>query len=122
MAIKLRDEMFPEVLSGKKTATLRKGIRNYHLGIAALYGKDNFAFIAITKITYTKLQHITDQDAQTEGYNSRKELVDVMKNIYPDITESSEVTQVHFGDVFPLESVLTGSGRRSAHTDPATIY
>lgn len=94
--IKLRDEMFDNVRSGVKIATLRKGKRDYTTGKTILYGNNNCDYINVYEVIYKLLSEITDEDAQQEGYDCKEDLIKIMKHIYEDIAMDAVVTQVFF--------------------------
>jgi len=96
--IELRENMFDDVRNNIKIATLRNGKRDYELGSTILYGNEhgNTVFIDVNKISYMRLKDIIDADAQQEGYEKRDDLINIMKDIYKDITDESIVTQVFF--------------------------
>lgn len=94
--IELRDEMFDNVRKEIKIATLRKGKRDYTTGKTILFGQKYCDLIDVTNVRYIKFSEITDADAQQEGYENKQGLIDVMKEIYTDITDETICTQVWF--------------------------
>lgn len=94
--IELNDSLFENVRNGSKTATLRKGKRDYQTGNTLLYGKKYCDMIEVNDIKYKYFSTITDEDAQQEGYDKAFELKNIMKKFYPDITEDTLCTQVWF--------------------------
>jgi hypothetical protein len=97
--IKLDASMMDSVRSKLKTATLRKGLRNYITGAGALVNSSNhndIIFITITKIKTLKLSEITSDIVQEEGFSSIEELRADMLRFYPDLTAESELTYVQF--------------------------
>lgn len=94
--IELRDSMFEKVRNGKKIATLRKGKRDYIPGDTLLYGKKYCDMIEVTDLTYKKLDEISDEDARVEGYSKASDLIKIMKDLYPGITNDTICTQVWF--------------------------
>jgi hypothetical protein len=96
--ILIRPELLKLVKQGKKTTTCRNGKRNYPLGKTIL--KDNssedYIYINITKLQYSKLKDITDETAQNDRFADRENLIIVLNEIYTGINEDSDVTIVYF--------------------------
>jgi hypothetical protein len=87
------------IRSGKKRATLRKGIRDYTLGLACIENTDDksdFVLITITAIEVIKFNKITANIVEDEGYSNLEDLRESMLRIYPDLNDNSDVTYVSF--------------------------
>lgn len=83
----------------KKTATLRKGIRDYTLGsaviISAADSSDSIP-IWIVKLELVSLNKLTDVHAKNENYNTVEELKNALLLTYPDLTGEDILTLVGF--------------------------
>jgi hypothetical protein len=83
------------VLRGEKTTTVRRGHRDLVLGPALLrFGPDDFLHIAITSVTYTFANALSDADARRDGFSSRGELLAALKRHYRSFKEDDPVTIV----------------------------
>ena len=101
--IKFATDLFKMVISGKKTNTVRKGLREYSLGTVLFvtdppnkHGMVKTAKGFITKIELSRLKHLTDHEAGLAGYKCLGDYVRRLKEIYPDIGLDSEITKVEF--------------------------
>jgi len=86
------------VKQGIKTSTCRNGIRTYPLGKTILKSNvsEDFVYIEITELKYYKFKDITDEIAKTDGFKNKENLIEVMKEIYGDITPESDISIVFF--------------------------
>lgn len=98
--ILIRPNLLELVKQGVKTTTCRMGIRNYPLTKTILKsnveGSEDFVYIIITDIKYHKLNDITDEIAKSDGFANKENLYNVMKDIYKDITNSSDISIIYF--------------------------
>jgi hypothetical protein len=94
--IPLAADLIPLVLSGKKTSTIRLGIRNYSVGPARIVSRDADIGIEITEVELTKVERLSVSTAISEGYNSLDELLMALKRFYPEAGINADVTIVHF--------------------------
>lgn len=81
---------------GKKTTTVRRGIRDYAPGLYSLYNpaKSVHGFVWIDGVTPTTFGELTEEVALTDGFNSLEELKNELLSFYPELTDDSEVTIV----------------------------
>ena len=106
--LKLRKELFPLVLSGKKTSTSRQGIRCFEIGeeIELVMTEDETCSIdvTITNVKYIKYKDLTENEAINEGYSSLEELQLALEKIYT-VNDDDDFTIVEFimRDIFPLD-------------------
>ncbi len=93
-----------DILSGKKKATIRKGIviPKYEEIIVHGGGKP-VAKIKVVKVTHKKLNELTDEDALKDGFKNKEELVRELKKVYPGITDNDWVTIIEFDLVQRLD-------------------
>ncbi len=96
--IKFKPEIFNMVLDGRKSSTIRMGLRDYTLGEVLLETDPPHYTIhgEIVKLEKKQLMHLTEENAQEEGYSCLSELLGVLLQIYPDIASISVITVVHF--------------------------
>ena len=95
--LRLSEEYFDLVLSGRKTSTIR---RNYVLVnnlIIPLISVKRKVLIRILKLDYNKtFSDLTDEDARKDGFTSADELRSKLKEFYPDISNDYPMTITHF--------------------------
>ena len=101
--IKFASDLFKLILSGKKTTTIRKGLREYSLGPVMFVtdppdkrGMVRVAQGFITKVELKQFRHLSGDEAEQEGFKGLPDLVKRLKEIYPDIGLDSEITRVEF--------------------------
>lgn len=92
----LAADLVPLVLSGRKTSTVRLGLRDYKKGNAALVSKGAKIDIEITDITFTKVSDLTDAIAKRDGYETITDLLAALRHFYPDLSEERDVTIIGF--------------------------
>ena len=86
--IKFKKEYYNNIVSGKKTQTLRTArkrldVQEDETCKAIFPGTTKEALIHITKIGYKQFKSVNDEDAEREGYNTLRELREDLKKIYP---------------------------------------
>ena len=101
--IKFAPDLFKMVKSGRKTTTIRKGLRKYTLGPVMFVtdppdkrGMVKTAKGFITKVELKQFKHLKTDEAQQAGYECLRYLGMRLRDIYPDIDLESEVTKVEF--------------------------
>jgi ASC-1-like (ASCH) protein len=94
--IPLADEFLTMVKLGKKTTTIRKGIRKYEIGRALLTSKCAVVPITISKLVFTTFSTLSDNDARNDGFNGLHDLQIALHRFYPIITGTDEITIIHF--------------------------
>ncbi len=93
------------ILEGRKTTTVRKGIKSYPVGRIVELTVNNakpFALAKIKKVVVKRVSELSDSDAKLDGFESRDELISALRRIYGDVRDSEFVTVVHFEVVKPL--------------------
>ena len=95
--MRIRQETFPLILSGKKTSTSRQGKRAVKIGqeLRFLSADGDIADTLVTNVEYCKFNELTEEEAFKEGYSSLDELKDVLRNLY-DIDADPNFTLVEF--------------------------
>lgn len=94
--IALSPDLIAEVQTGRETATIRKGHKNYAIGPAVFDAKRAKIPIEITALQYKTFQELTAEDARLDGNVSKDELKASLKTYYPTMKNTDEVTIVHF--------------------------
>lgn len=94
--IPLAADLVPLVLGGKKTSTVRLGIRNYPLGPARIVSGSVDIPIKITEIEFTKVGRLDERVAKSEGYDSLDELLCALKRFYPTAGVDRDITVIRF--------------------------
>lgn len=90
-------KFFDLIDEGKKTTTVRRGIREYEPGLYNMYNpaKTVCGFIFINGTKVIKFGELTEDIAKTDGFNSLEELKSELLNFYPALTDDSPVTIVY---------------------------
>lgn len=97
--IRLKDSCYHNAINGDKKLTVRRGIKEYHIGKHLIV---NTAFpnqkrnISVTKIEHKKYKEIDSKIAKLEGFNTLKEFKSNFESLYPEIKDEDSVTVVHF--------------------------
>jgi hypothetical protein len=94
--IPLAPDLVPLVLSGKKTSTVRLGIRNYPLGPAKIVSGKVSIPIEITEVKFMKVGSLDEGVANSEGYGSLSDLLHALRRFYPDAENDRDVTVIRF--------------------------
>jgi len=95
----LADKFFPDVIEKRKLGTIRKSKRDINPGWLLLEATDKTCGsinVYVTHVTYTSMEYVTDEDAKLDGFNNVDELMNVLKEFYPDISWYDIVTIVRF--------------------------
>ena len=84
--LQIRKKMIPLILTGSKTSTSRKGIREFNvfdkLVFVAAEDDSCTADTTITEVQYCKFSELTEAEAVAEGYSSLEEMQEVLKELY----------------------------------------
>jgi len=93
-------KMFEEdLLKGRKTSTLRKGkIEIFEEGeeVEVLAGKKKIGRAIIKKISFVKFKEIGKEEAEQDGFKSRRKLKRMLKRIYGKVSREDEFTKIEF--------------------------
>ena len=95
--MRIRQEKFLQILSGKKTSTSRQGLREIEVGqeLRFLSADGDIADTIVTNVEYCKFDELTEEEAFKEGYSSLDELKDVLRNLY-DVDADPNFTLIEF--------------------------
>lgn len=94
-----KKEYAPDIISGKKTSTVRMTSSLKVGDEVELYAGGIWLGTAKIKgVEVKKVRKLTDEDALKDGFNSRDELVKTLKRIYRSkgLSESTEVKLIRF--------------------------
>ncbi|MET1160751.1 MAG: ASCH domain-containing protein [Thermoprotei archaeon] len=95
--IMVKGRYVKEILEGKKTATIRRGIvKPKYREVIVHGGGKPVAKILIEKVYHKKIKELTDEDAIKDGFRSREELVSELKRVYPGISDDEWITIIEF--------------------------
>ena len=83
---------------GNKLVTIRSGRRDIQLGELLFESVElgREAVVVVTKVLYCALKDVDPDYYFKDGFHSTEEMLEGMKNFYPDMTLDSEVTVVEF--------------------------
>lgn len=94
--IEISDKYLADILSAKKTTTIRRGIRFAKLGAGILYSGDEFFKINIDTIRYCRYSDLTHSDALADGFNSVEELQEALSQFYSNLSQDDQMTLISF--------------------------
>jgi len=111
--IMMRGEYTRLLLSGKKRATIRLGkvIPKYDEVIIHSWGRP-IAKAKITKVIYKKVRELTVEDAKKDGFSSKEELMNELRNVYGNVKPDDLVTIIEleviqrFDELIPEDPYL----------------
>ena len=83
-----------KVLSGIKSTTIRKGLRKFSLGPAALKTTNVTVPIIIRDVRYTTVANLAEVDAIADGFTNLSELQLALKRHYPEIVSTDWVSVI----------------------------
>lgn len=111
----LANDLFPLFHSGDKRVTCRKGQRDIKLDDLAFISTDPVQMndewdvytkmggniymaqlVSVTEITMKRVEDVTDEEAQADGFGSAQDLFAGMKRFYEDLELTSPLTFVYF--------------------------
>ena len=107
MELIFKDEYFRLVENGEKTTTIKKGVRipeSRELILKPLlddkknyeYDEDYFINAELIRLEFKALYDLSNQDAELDGFQDKRELEEVLYKIYPDIDEETIFTIIEF--------------------------
>lgn len=98
--LSFNDKFVPLILNGTKTSTWRRGnkTQKYKLNdIINLTSSDiPFGTARVVQVLVTSCNHITKQDAISDGFESITNMLDTLRDIYPDLQDNEPMTIIHF--------------------------
>jgi len=95
-SLRLFPEFILEVRKGKKTATIRPGIKPFQPGLLVLRSESEVVTVRVTETVHKRVSELTDKDAQREGLPDADALRHTLTCIYPKLKSNSMLTVVQF--------------------------
>ena len=98
MKIDFDPKYVQKILSGKKRATIRRGIRQVKPGDVVVLTADNkpFATAQIVRVSLKRVSELTNADARKDGYRSVQRLKHELRRFYPKLGDDDIVTIIEF--------------------------
>jgi len=93
----IKSKFLNDILKGTKRATIRLGkvqVKSREFYIHS--GGQIIAKARLKRITYKRISELTDDDAKIDGFSSRDELINALKEHYGDIKDDDYVTIIEF--------------------------
>ncbi len=95
-----------DILSGRKKATIRYGIVKPKYKEMIVHGGGKpVAKIVVERVYYKRVKELNDEDAFKDGFNSREELLEELRKVYPSISADDWVTIIEFRVVKRLDQL-----------------
>ena len=102
--------LFPKymkrVKDGTKSSTIRAGTKSIETSLLLLKSRSDEILVRVTDIEAKRFEELTEQDAQTDGFKSLRELRRALKDIYPSIVNKSMTSVIHFERVCSVPNEL----------------
>jgi hypothetical protein len=94
----LAEGVFDNLEYGDKLVTIRKGRRDIILGDLLFESVDiaREAVVEVRKVIYCRLGEVPATYYLKDGFTSAEDMLEGMRNFYPDVTMDSEVTVIEF--------------------------
>ncbi len=94
-----KKEFAPRIVSGSKTSTIRLR-SDLRVGdeVEVIAGGVRLGTAKIESIEVKKVRELTDEDARTDGFSNREQLVRTLKRLYRGrgLSEATEVKLIRF--------------------------
>ena len=92
----LKAKHFPDVQSGQCSVTVREGYRPVRLGPLTFVEGQSHLQVFVEAVVHTRLGALNDKVANAAGHASATECREALHDLYPNITQESEITVVEF--------------------------
>lgn len=96
------ENMWNDLLSGRKEITLRQGYRDYKIDKPVILCCHIFGYAVMADVTsarYCLLKEVTEDEYSADGFTSPEDMLEQMKQYYSDLTEDSPMTVVTWENV-----------------------
>jgi hypothetical protein len=92
------DEMRTNILSGKKEITIREGHRDYRNGLAMIccHLEPWAVQVDIETVVHCRLRDLGPNEYRADGFVSREDMLDGMRQYYPHLDWDSPVTVIQW--------------------------
>lgn len=89
------------LITGVKRISIREGHRDYRLGDVLIGDSENTFVVTatITEVKHVLLSQVTREEWEADGFVSQEDMLAKMRQFYPKIELSSEVTVLFWKDV-----------------------
>jgi|SRR5580658_705642 hypothetical protein len=94
--VPIAKEFLGLVRAGKKTSTIRRGIRTWAIGPVILTSGDEQVVVKVTRVSHKMFGSLTEEDARRDGFDSLCDLGSALKRFYPTINSEIPVTILSF--------------------------
>jgi hypothetical protein len=89
--------MFLEwVRTGRKRSTVRIGKRQIERGPLEFKSRDQSLVVTVTEVSHKRFQDLSLGDAMDDGFDDFEGFKAILKRIYPELKEDSELTVIRF--------------------------
>lgn len=89
-----------KILKGEKTTTIRKGIvQPLHDEVYLESNGHVYGEARVKSLRFTKLAELTDEDAVKDGFENREDLLNALRQIYPDLKDDDWVTIISLDNI-----------------------
>lgn len=97
-SVALNSKFFPLVRAGSKSSTVRKGERDVRAyeSLILTDGSNNDITVRVTDVKIKRLDELTETEARRDGFESIQDLIEGLKEFYPNITLQDPVTIIGF--------------------------
>lgn len=116
--LQIRKKMIPLILTGSKTSTSRKGVREFNvfdkLVFVAIEDDSCTADTIITEVQYCKFSELTEAEAIAEGYDSLEEMQEVLKELY-NPADDDMFTLIKFMPCYQVIELSNKTATRGLH-------
>ena len=91
------------IMLGKKKLTIREGYRDYRIGpvMICCHIAPWAVMTKITTVRLTTVEELKQDELLADGYQDHEQALNDLRNYYPDLTMSSPVTVIEWGDLDP---------------------
>jgi len=113
-----------DIISGKKKATIRLGRKvNLKPGEEVLIHAGGYVLgkARITRVTTKKVSELTDEDARKDGFKSREELLEALREHYKFVKPDSPATIVEFEMLSVLDKPILSADYPYEGNNPIEI-
>ena len=92
------EDFTEKIKKGKKKATLRLGLKDYHEGEVVIIraGNEELGQAKIIAVRLKKFSEITDEDAKIDGFENKEELKKELERFYGEFPPDTLFTQIIF--------------------------
>ena len=97
--LEINDKYIPDIRTGKKQSTIRRGVRAYPKGECILRGKREQVRVKIHRIGHNFFKDLMPVEAKADGFDSLDTLWQELTTYYPNLKKDEHLTIVRFSYV-----------------------